>query len=86
MKKYLILTIATATEKNKNFAGNTQRWVRGKGGISLEADYVQYAAHNYGYTEKRYAQMGLKAQQKLDEAENKYGYWVAKSEIIEIVV
>lgn len=84
---FIIKTHYVATEANKNFCGEEQTWYSGKKGHTLSKDEMpaQFWINLYGYTTKASAMRGLKAAKELDVWETKHGWWVRKSELVEVV-
>ena len=86
--KYLIKDTLVATEKNKDFAGETRIYWVGKasrfgGNWTDDESNVQNIASWYGYNTKASAVIGLKRVRENAKWESDRGYW--KHTSVEIV-
>lgn len=84
MKKFLVKTTYTATEKNNNFAGEVQVWFTGKGEKHFkETDeelFKIYITDKYGYNRK----CDVKRSPALKSESSEF--WNVCSEIVEFEV
>lgn len=80
MTYYIVKVIAKATDKNKNFKGETSIYYYGKG--EEEVFNLNYAKE-YGWKRRHFAERYVKEQKERD-AQDKYHFWTYTYEIIEI--
>ena len=85
MKYYAIKQVAVATDKNPYFKGETKVWFYGKKWNAIYFDSNNKVIFKEDlFTTKASACRALRAHKELNDFENKAGYWVSTSEIIEI--
>ena len=83
---YIIKIHYVATDANPNFKGQTQDWYEGKGTTALSQNEFppQWMISEYGYKTLSGAKKGLQAVERNCEFENRYGYWTATAELIQV--
>ena len=85
---FIISSMSIATDKNPSFeAGTRHEYFIGKGEkLFTSEEFYRLKDHwlnEYGFKTKAAGMKALKSQQKIDDSQNSWGFWISKSELVE---